>query len=41
MDANGVLRKYEAGEKKFREQNLNGVGFIKANLSGVDSLGHI
>jgi uncharacterized protein YjbI with pentapeptide repeats len=39
MDANKVLRRYAAGERDFRLEDLKGISLIKANLRGVDLTG--
>jgi hypothetical protein len=34
MDANEVLRRYAAGVRDFRLEDLKGISLIKANLRG-------
>ncbi|MEH1781066.1 MAG: pentapeptide repeat-containing protein [Nostoc sp.] len=36
MDAEELLERYAAGERKFHSVNLRGVDFKGANLSGID-----
>ena len=39
MDANEVLRRYAAGVRDFRLEDLKGISLIKANLRGGRSDG--
>jgi uncharacterized protein YjbI with pentapeptide repeats len=39
MDANEVLREYEAGERSFLKRDLSGRSFAEADFSEVDLIG--